>query len=70
MSGWMTGDADWVETTEQKEAAVDSKWTPVCEALAELYQEYYEMGKPVEQNRVDVETALARLMSAYNVWLG
>ena len=38
--------------------------------LAELYEAYYEMSTPVEQNRMDVEETLSRLMAAYNTWLG
>ena len=56
-----------IEKTETRAVELaDCIWA----RLAELYEAYYEMSTPVEQNRMDVEEALSRLMATYNTWLG
>lgn len=45
-------------------------YDPVMRAIGRLYSIYYRVGGDVSRNRMDLEEALAELMSAYNAWLG
>lgn len=54
---------------EREQRAIEAG-PEVQAALSELYGTYYRHDNDPARYRMDVEQALAQLMTVYNVWLG
>ena len=48
----------------------EAEWTAIHEAVSDLYQAYYRVGGDETTRRICVESALGRLMAAWNKMMG